>query len=169
GEVQVVTRRLVEQAADLCASAGLAAVQQRLQTFTLRGQGAPIDFHDVADAAHIRGAWEGDPAELRDEAPFLRQLAPSSDLLHRCLSRDQARQFLLVAQHDCAGSCGHPARAGGGAPPSEGARPSTAAGARVRTTIVVRTPTVRTYHGTGMPAPCATVDRFGVGDGIRTG
>ena len=53
-DVQVVTRRLVEQAPHLDAGAGLAAMQQRLQTFTLGRQGSPIHFHDVTDADDIR-------------------------------------------------------------------------------------------------------------------
>ncbi len=170
-DVQVVARRLVEQAPHLGAGTGLAAVQQRLQTFTLGRQRVA---HPLPRRRGRRrrplSPGRRDPPELRHQATLLAdQLASVRRALHRRFSRDQARELRPRNAARPSPARESTSRSRGGASRSDAALPSTTAGVRARTAIVVRTPTRQTYHGTETPAPCATVDGFGVGDGTRTG
>ena len=97
------------------------------------------------------------------------QLAASGELLHRRLSRNQPRELDLVAQHDMRRLVQSTSRSRGGAsrlrrgPPKHDGRRESENG---NCGADAHGPP---YHGTETPAPCATVDRFGVGDGTGTG
>ena len=161
GEVQVVTRRLVEQAAHLGAGARLAAVQQRLQTLTLGGQGASHRLPPRRGRRRHPSSQEGDPAELRDKAPFLRKLAPSSELLHgSSLSRPGAAVPPRSAARLCpARESTSRSRAGRicfrRCPPKHDGRRENKDGNRGAHAHAPTVPRGST------PAPCATVDRLG--------